>query len=352
MSVIQIIPTIYMTHDNIEIIGKNVKDMYGTFMGKVVGTITDIDGSVQSIGIDCGSQGLQQTPFEQLVVQNDVVIFIPKWRLDSQRLIREKQLTLRRLKALIDIVSDNDDMKADAEIIHEKYKSKLVSLDETEKEIKAILDVRLAELNGQMSIAKMLSFDAKVQYKSNEISDATFDTVKSCTSEVLEHITHEIAEIANVKSRIADLQLEVKDITTVPPTPNIQASAISYLETTEQQTQAAQTTLPEPPTEPVAAQPPTEPVVMQPQTEPVAAQPPTEPVAAQPPTEPVVAQLPTELVAVQPPVEPVESEILPIPEPQPSYSQATYSFSDLPQQAKTEPKENTDDDWLARMEAQ
>ena len=341
-----------MTHDNIEIIGKNVKDMYGTFMGKVVGTITDIDGSVQSIGIDCGSQGLQQTPFEQLVVQNDVVIFIPKWRLDSQRLIREKQLTLRRLKALIDIVSDNDDMKADAEIIHEKYKSKLVSLDETEKEIKAILDVRLAELNGQMSIAKMLSFDAKVQYKSNEISDATFDTVKSCTSEVLEHITHEIAEIANVKSRIADLQLEVKDITTVPPTPNIQASAISYLETTEQQTQAAQTTLPEPPTEPVAAQPPTEPVVMQPPTEPVAAQPPTEPVAAQSPTEPVVAQLPTELVAVQPPVEPVESEILPIPEPQPSYSQATYSFSDLPQQAKTEPKENTDDDWLARMEAQ
>lgn len=242
-------------------------------------------------------------------------------------------------------------MKADAEIIHEKYKSKLVSLDETEKEIKAILDVRLAELNGQMSIAKMLSFDAKVQYKSNEISDATFDTVKSCTSEVLEHITHEIAEIANVKSRIADLQLEVKDITTVPPTPNIQASAISYLETTEQQTQAAQTTLPEPPTEPVAAQPPTEPVVMQPLTEPVVAQPSTEPVAAQPPTEPVVAQLPTELVTVQPPVGPVESEILPIPEPQPSYSQATYSFSDLPQQAKTEPKENTDDDWLARMEA-
>ena len=30
-------------------------------------------------------------------------------------------------------------MKEDAEIIHEKYKSKLVSLDETESEIKANL---------------------------------------------------------------------------------------------------------------------------------------------------------------------------------------------------------------------
>ena len=82
-----------MTQDDIDLIGKNVKDMYGTFMGKVVGTITDIDGRIQSVGIDCGSQGLQQIQYEQLVAQGDVVIFIPKWRLDSQRLIREKQLT-------------------------------------------------------------------------------------------------------------------------------------------------------------------------------------------------------------------------------------------------------------------
>ena len=167
-----------MTHDDIEIIGKNVKDMYGTFMGKVVGTITDIDGSIQSVGIDCGSQGLQQIQYEQLVVQKDVVIFIPKWRLDSQRLIREKQLTLRRLKALIDIVSENDDMKADAEIIHEKYKSKLVTLNETENQIKAKFEARLTELDEQMKSAKMLLFDAKVQFKSNEISEATFETVK------------------------------------------------------------------------------------------------------------------------------------------------------------------------------
>ena len=139
-----------MTHDDIDIIGKNVKDMYGTFMGKVIGTITDIDGSIQSVGVDCGSQGLQQIQYEQLVVQGSVVIFIPKWRLDSQRLLREKQLTLRRLKALIDIVSENDDMKEDAEIIHEKYKSKLASLDELENQIKAKLDARHADLDEQL----------------------------------------------------------------------------------------------------------------------------------------------------------------------------------------------------------
>jgi len=235
-----------MTHDETEIIGKNVKDMYGTFMGKVAGTLTDIDGSIQSVGIDCGSQGLQQIPYEQLVVQGDAVIFVPKWRLDSQRLIREKQLTLRRLKALIDIVSENDDMKADAEMIHEKYKSKLVLLDEAESEIKAKLEARLTELDEQMKSAKMLLFDAKVQFKSNEIPDATFDTVKSCTTEIIEHVTHEISEISNVKSRIADLELEVQEITESTE-PHIQESAVSYLETTEPQ--IVQTILPEAPTE-------------------------------------------------------------------------------------------------------
>ena len=303
MPVIQISELTHMTHDDTEIIGKNVKDMYGTFMGKVIGTITDIDGSIQSVGIDCGSQGLQQIQFEQLVVQGEVVIFIPKWRLDSQRLIREKQLTLRRLKALIDIVSENDDMKADAEIIHEKYKSKLVSLDETESEIKAILEVRLTELDAQMKSAKMLSFDAKVQYKSNEIPDATFETVKSCTTEVIEHVTHEVAEIANVKNRIADLELEVQEITATSP-PDIQESAVTYLETPERE-QVVQTILPEAPTEPIVTS-----------------------------------------------SEPVSIEALAMPEP-PADSEVTFAVPPPPQQVTSETsKDNNDNDWLARMEAQ
>src|SRR3989338_5409918 len=157
---------ILMNKDEIEIIGKQVKDMYGTYMGKVIGTITDIDGSIQTVGIDCGLDGLKQVPFEQLVVQGDVVIFIPKWRLDSQRFLREKGLTIRRLKALIDIVSENDDMRDDAEIIHEKYKSKLLTLEEAEKQITTKLTERLEELNGQLKSVKILLFDAKVQFKS------------------------------------------------------------------------------------------------------------------------------------------------------------------------------------------
>jgi hypothetical protein len=303
LSVIPISLVITMTQGDIEIIGKHVKDMYGTFMGKVIGTITEVDGSIQSVGIDCGSQGLQQIQFEQLVVQGETVIFIPKWRLDSQRLIREKQLTLRRLKALMDIVSENDDMKADAEIIHEKYKSKLTSLNEMEFEIKSKLNGRLIELDTQIKSVKMLSFDAKVQFKSNEISEATFETVKLCTTEVIERVTHEQSEISNVQSRITDLELEAQEITS-PVEPNIQESAVSYLETDEPQ-QVVQTILPEAPTEPIVT-----------------------------------------------PSKPIEAHVSPMPELH-TESEVIFAFPEPPKPVKSETSnDDNDDDWLARMEAQ
>jgi len=232
-----------MSNDEIQIIGKKVKDMYGTPVGKVVGTISDIDGSIQTVGVDCGADGLRQIQFEQLVVQTDVVIFIPKWRLDSQRLLREKGLTLRRLKALIDLVSENDDMKESAEMLHEKYKSKLSILDETENKINAQLDARTAELDEQIKSVKMLIFDAKMQYKSNEISESTFESVKTQTSDLIEHITHEQAEISNVQRRLQDLSMEVQ--ITEAPRQQLQEEAISYLST--QSESEVQTKLPEVP---------------------------------------------------------------------------------------------------------
>lgn len=225
-----------MNSTEVDIIGKIVKDMYGTFIGKAIGSITDIDGTIQNVGIDCGSYGLKQIKFDQLVIQGDVIIFIPKWRLDAQRLIREKRLTLRRLKALIDIVSENDEMKEDAKIIHEKYKSKLESLDDTEKQLRIKLNDRLNELNEQIKTLKLLLFDAKVQYKSNEIDLALFESIKSYNSDLIEHINHEIIEITNIRRRITELTID-----NIHEEENkqsqIQESAISYLDSSKMESE-------------------------------------------------------------------------------------------------------------------
>jgi hypothetical protein len=238
------IESIPMSSHDSEIIGKPVKDMYGTSMGKVVGTITAIDGSIDTVGIDCGSDVLKQVPFEQLVVKDEIVIFIPKWRLESHRLLRAKELALRRLKALINLSAENDEMKEDAELIHEKYKSQLTSLNEKENEIKATLDKRITELDEQLKSVKMFLFDARVQFSSDEINESKFDSIKSQTAEIIERITHEKSEIISIQRRIADLALD--DIHTETPRQQIEESAKSFLESASDD-EEVQSILPEVP---------------------------------------------------------------------------------------------------------
>ena len=231
------------------IVGRQVKDMYGTLVGKVLGTLTDIDGSIQTVGVDCGSEGLKQIQYEQLVLQEDIVIYIPKWRLQAQKFLREKGLTVRRINALEDIVSENGQMKDDAEIIHNKYKSKLATLDQIESKIKSEFLVRLGEIEDQEKMVKEILFDAKVQIKSEEISEPTFETIKMNANNILERFSHERAEIEKVQNRIDDLSLEHSE-PIENPKQYIPQSAMTYLDSpagTQSQTfDQPESTLPEP----------------------------------------------------------------------------------------------------------
>ena len=238
-----------MAKNEPSIVGRQVKDMYGTLVGKVLGTLTDIDGSIQTVGVDCGSEGLKQIQYEQLVLQEDIVIYIPKWRLQAQKFLREKGLTVRRINALEDIVSENGQMKDDAEIIHNKYKSKLATLDQIESKIKSEFLVRLGEIEDQEKMVKEILFDAKVQIKSEEISEPTFETIKMNANNILERFSHERAEIEKVQNRIDDLSLENSE-PVENPKQYIQQSAMTYLDSptnTQSQTfEQPESTLPEP----------------------------------------------------------------------------------------------------------
>jgi len=337
-----------MSNDGKAIIGKQVKDMYGSFIGRALGTITNIDGSIQSVGVDCGSQGLQHVPFEQIVLHGDIIIYIPKWRLESQRLFKEKELTLRRLNAMIKIASDYDDVKEDTAIIHEKYKSNLFALVETEKQIKCKLEARLNELNEQMKSVKMFEFDAKVQFNSNEIPEQTYESVKRLTTEYIEHITHETSEISNVQRRIEDLNLEVQKAIEPPKKP-LQESAESYLVCNTGETSTV-TKLPEAPTTAPIPEPVTEPQpepVTEPEPEPVT-EPEPEPVT-EPEPEPVTEPEPEPVTEPEPepPMEPESSQ----PPPTPIISQP---LPEPPQNApgESQKKKSNDPDWLSWMQSQ
>ena len=237
-----------MTKDDVSIIGKPVKDMYGTTFGTVLGILTHIDGSIQTVGIDCGSEGFKQIPYEQFVLQGDVVIYIPGWRIDAQKILREKRLTLRRLKALTDIMTEHGEAKSDADLIHDTYKTKLMELDESESEVKDELVARLDELDSQEKAVKVILFDAKVQHRSDEISDTTSESIQMHCNNLLERLSHERVEVNNVQRRIEEMSLESTELTK-PKEEMVQESAASYLGSSGNTLTGQEYVLPKPPAE-------------------------------------------------------------------------------------------------------
>lgn len=182
--------------------------MYGTYIGKVVGIITDLEGSIESVSVDCGSSGIKNLPYEQLLVQGDYVIFIPRWRLDAQKLLREKSLTLKRIKALQEIVADNDNMKDDAELVYLKYEKRLDDLGESSKEIVERLHQRISEIDMESKRIKAVLFDAKLQYKSNEITEDIYQQITMHTNELIDHVNLEKTEINNIINKLTQQTLD------------------------------------------------------------------------------------------------------------------------------------------------
>jgi predicted RNase H-like nuclease (RuvC/YqgF family) len=122
--------------------------------------------------------------------------------------LRQKSLTLKRIKALQDILSENDSMKEDAELVYIKYEKKLHELDETGKQVNDKLNTRLSELDLEVKNIKAVLFDAKLQFRSNEMKEETYQQVKVQTDELIEHINNERAEISNVKEKLTTQTLE------------------------------------------------------------------------------------------------------------------------------------------------
>jgi hypothetical protein len=220
-----------MSDIKLEFVGKQVKDMYGAYVGKVIGLVTDIDGSIESVGVDCGSIGLKQLLYEQLLVQGDYVIFIPKWRMEAQKLLRQKSLTIKRVKALENLVEENDLMKDDAEVLHLKYEKRLVDLENNEQDVINALNSRLQELDSQSTTIKTIIFDAKLQYRSNDIAEDTYQQINTNSIELLDRIKLENDEITSFLSRITQPYAE-------PPTVEFEETKIESQEITDEVSEA------------------------------------------------------------------------------------------------------------------
>jgi hypothetical protein len=100
-------------------------------------------------------------------------------------------------------------MKDDAEVLHLIYEKRLVDLESNEQDVVNTLNSRLRELEIQSTTIKTIIFDAKLQYRSNDIVEETYLQINTNSTELLDRIQLEKDEINSFLSRITQPYSEI-----------------------------------------------------------------------------------------------------------------------------------------------
>jgi len=182
--------------------GKRVRDVYGRYVGFVVGLTKDPFGDLRSIGVDSGERGLLEFPGQCVNAEGDSLVFLPGWKVDSDRFKRETVLVNNRLQAVEDLIKEGEITQEEYHEFQKVYQGYKAKLDEVKKVLDEKIKRRLQDLDRESKDIKKLTTNVKVQFKSGEIDAESFRASLQYASVMKERVEKEKADISATVSML------------------------------------------------------------------------------------------------------------------------------------------------------
>lgn len=182
--------------------GKRVRDVYGRYVGFVVGLTTDPFGDLRSIGVDSGERGLAEFPGQCVNADGDSLMLLPTWKVDSEKFKRETVLVNNRMQAVEDLIKEGEITQEEYHEFHKFYQGYRAKLDEVKKVLDEKIKKRLQDLDRESKDIKKLTTNVKVQFKSGEVDAESFRASLQYASVMRERIEKERADIAATVSML------------------------------------------------------------------------------------------------------------------------------------------------------
>lgn len=177
------------------LVGKSVKDIYGRYAGCVIGLSVDTLGHLKAIGVDEGMGNFAEYPSSRLLIDNDSLIIIPAWKMDIERLKKERIHTELRTKALEELQRAGEIPPHVYRALSEQYKAEYEQLLASYESLKETLEKRVEELNRQKEGLERFLGAIKVQYKAGEIDEETYRATSESIQSLLEKDEREKRDI-------------------------------------------------------------------------------------------------------------------------------------------------------------
>ncbi|MDP7658219.1 MAG: CdvA-like protein [Nitrososphaerales archaeon] len=224
-----------MTHPSLEsIIGRELKDSYGRYVGIITGISTDSNRKIQFVGVDAGSNGFRKFEGDRITFEEDSPELTSEWKLNSDSFLKTNGIAEKKVLALQELYEEEEITQDVFEHLTNRHKAQLDDYSVSCGDTVEILNRKVESLSLESSAADKFIGTLKLQHRIGDISDDVFCAAKDYMSTILQRNEKEIADLSTVLHDIAPQELteaietvETEDISTDEPVES--ASTIEML---------------------------------------------------------------------------------------------------------------------------
>jgi hypothetical protein len=162
------------------LLGRQAEDLYGRQVGVVVGFSLKTNGDVESVGLDQGSGSFAEVKASRLLLHEQAPIVIPTWKADVTRITGETGVLRKRISALLELERDSKESgaaPAQFEQLRAQYEARVAKTEESSEKLLQEMKGRMEELDQQDETVSKFLVNVSIQFRSGEISDASFGAI-------------------------------------------------------------------------------------------------------------------------------------------------------------------------------
>lgn len=199
----------------------SAKDVYGRFVGHVVGISHDTMGDVTAIQVEHGGGSLAEYPITQVSINKNFVVLIPKWKVENNIIQKEWTLTQKKVSAL-------DNLLKSGKVSQVVYQS--LRKQEFEPVIKKLRKKRDAILNDLKSRCDELRFQigkfensiVKIELERmvGGMDDQTYKTAHDSIKSLLESAMSEKKDVETALEQLDELDRAYHQVLVAPTRAN------------------------------------------------------------------------------------------------------------------------------------
>ncbi|TMI61331.1 hypothetical protein E6H16_06790 [Candidatus Bathyarchaeota archaeon] len=187
------------------LLGKSISDVYGRSLGRIIGVNRNQFGEMEGLEVESPGGNVIDIPSKSIMLTPKMVTATPEWKVDANELSGEIATVKRRIVALEGLRDKGDvDREIYEELLEAQRSGYLSKVKQTEALVGA-LRAKLERTNNQLTSLTKHLVNAKLDYQSGEIDEASMKLAVGSIEPSLKPLIAEKNDLSSTLKTLEDL---------------------------------------------------------------------------------------------------------------------------------------------------